>query len=283
MIDRPSPLARITLSLISFWLTITALVPIMILVVVSWLSRHETNLVSLPWGIHNYARLLDPTYLAVLSQSLLWSFATTALCIGFGYPFAAVLARLPQRYQTLALIAILVPFWTNSVIRLYGVKLLLGKQGLLNAALLNLGLINSPLELLYTPGAVILGMIYIFFPFAVLPLYAKISKLDPQLFEAAHDLYASKLRVFTQIELPLMMPAILAAGTLTFLPSLGAFYASGVLGGSREILLGSAIENQFLEARDWPFGSAMSMALFVLMGLMLLGIRLVDRLKTGAK
>jgi spermidine/putrescine transport system permease protein len=186
-----------------------------------------------------------------------------------GYPFAYLLSRSPVRWRPLLLLLVIVPFWTSSLVRIYAMMIVLKTQGLLNQALLALGLIAEPLDLLYTEPAVILGMLYTLLPFMILPLYAALEKLDDRLIEAARDLGAGKMTIFLRIVVPLTLPGIIAGSLLTFLPGLGMFYVADLLGGAKTLLVGNLIRDQFLSARDWPFGAAASVLLTLLMGLLL--------------
>ncbi len=192
-------------------------------------------------------------------------------CLVLGYPFAWFLAGLPQKVRPLLLFLLIVPFWTNSLIRIYGLKIFLSTKGYLNEFLLWLGVIDTPIRIMFTPGAVIVGLVYILLPFMVMPLYSSIEKLDKPLLEAAKDLGANKLQTFIRIIIiPLTMPGIIAGCLLVMLPAMGLFYVSDLMGGAKNLLIGNVIKSQFLNIRDWPFGSATSITLTVVMGLMLL-------------
>ena len=175
-----------------------------------------------------------------------------------------------HKYLFAFLFLIIVPFWTNSLIRTYALKAVLGTKGLLNQSLLALGLIDQPLRIVFTEAAVIIGLVYILLPFMILPLYAAIEKLDGRLLEAARDLGAGALPRFVRIVLPLTMPGIIAGCLLVFLPAMGMFYISDLLGGAKNLLIGNIIKSQFLTIRDWPFGAATSVALTLMMALLLL-------------
>jgi spermidine/putrescine transport system permease protein len=235
----------------------------------SFLSRDETGFIQLSVTTHNYLRLLDPVDLRVFLHSLYLAFSTTVLCLLLGYPFAYSLARLPQSIRPLLLTLVVVPFWTNSLIRTYAIRSLLAAKGLMNNLLLALGLIDEPIRLLYTQQAVLIGMVYILLPFMILPLYSAIEKLDYRLVEAAADLGAGPMRRFSSIILPLTLPGIIAGSVLVFMPALGMFFITDVLGGARELLMGNLLKDQFLDARDWPFGAAASMVLIGLLCLFL--------------
>ena len=199
--------------------------------------------------------------LHVFWNSFYLSAVTTLLCLVIGYPFAYLIARADPRVRPYLLLLVIVPFWTSSLVRTYAMIVILNTNGLLNTLLQALGLIDEPLELLYTDGAVIAGLVYTLLPFMVLPLYAAIEKLDWRLVEAARDLGARKVRTFVSVIIPLTSPGIVAGCMLVFLPGLGMFYVADFLGGSKTTLIGNLIQRQFLSARDWPFGSAASVTL----------------------
>jgi spermidine/putrescine transport system permease protein len=255
---------------VNLWLWLWVLLPTLMLVAVSFATREPEDLIEWTLTFDNYARLSDPLYITVFWDSLWLAGITALLCLAAGFPFAWWLTRLQPRWRALALFLIIIPFWTNSLIRTYAIKLILGKQGIINNVLLGIGVIDTPLDMLYTPGAVICGLVYILFPFMVLPLYSNLEKLDQSLLEAARDLGASRLQVLRKIVIPLTMPGIVAGVLIVFLPAMGMFYIADLLGGAKNLLLGNIIKNQFLSSMDWPFGSAISIAMIVLMGLLML-------------
>ena len=260
-----------------FWLVAFALLPNLLVVVASLLTRGDDQFVAFTLTLSSYRRLLDPLYLDVLLDSLWLAAATTTLCLLLGYPFAYLLTRTSARWRPLLLLLVIVPFWTSSLVRTYAMMIVLKTQGLLNQTLLALGLIAEPLELLYTEPAVILGMLYTLLPFMILPLYAALEKFDLRLIEAARDLGAGKITIFLRIVIPLTLPGIVAGCLLTFLPGLGMFYVADLLGGAKTLLVGNLIRDQFLSARDWPFGAAASVLVTLLMGLLLWGYYLSAR------
>lgn len=271
------PFKLVAIGALWFWLMAFALLPNLLVAVASLLTRGDNEFVAFTLTLSSYRRLLDPLYLDVLLDSLWLAAATTALCLLLGYPFAYLLTRSPARWRPLLLLLVIVPFWTSSLVRTYAIMIVLKTQGLLNQALMGLGLIAEPLELLYTETAVILGMLYTLLPFMILPLYAALEKLDHRLIEAARDLGAGKITIFLRIVIPLTLPGIIAGSLLTFLPGLGMFYVADLLGGAKTLLVGNLIRDQFLSARDWPFGAAASVMLTVLMGLLLWAYYLSSR------
>jgi len=256
---------RFSIGILLVWLSVFVLVPNLMIIVTSFLTRDDANLISLTFTLDNYVRLFDPLYFKVLSHSVYMASIATFVCLIIGYPFAYTIAQLPTKVRPVLLFLIIVPFWTNSLIRTYGIKILLAKKGLLNALLLNLHIIDKPLKLMYTEFAVIFALVYILLPFMILPLYSSIEKIDKSLIEAAKDLGASKFTTFLKVELPLTMPGIIAGMLLVFLPAMGMFYIADLVGGAKNLLIGNTIKTQFLNIRDWPFGSAASITLTVFM------------------
>lgn len=194
----------------------------------------------------------------------------TLCCLALGYPFAFILARLPQKLQSLLLFLLVVPFWTNSLIRVYGLNLFLSTRSYLNDALLSIGLIDQLLHIMHTSWAVILGLVYILLPFMVLPLYSSIEKPDKLCLEAARDLGANKLKTFIRIIVPLTMPGIIAGCLMVLLPAMGVFYVAGICWEDKNLQIGNVIKSKFLNIRAWPFSAATSICLTLAMGLLLL-------------
>ncbi|ELA4656933.1 spermidine/putrescine ABC transporter permease PotB [Salmonella enterica] len=252
------------------WLVLFVFLPNLMIIGTSFLTRDDASFVKMVFTLDNYARLLDPLYFEVLLHSLNMALIATLSCLVLGYPFAWFLAKLPEKIRPLLLFLLIVPFWTNSLIRIYGLKIFLSTKGYLNEFLLWLGVIDTPIRIMFTPSAVIIGLVYILLPFMVMPLYSSIEKLDKQLLEAARDLGASKMQTFIRIIIPLTMPGIVAGCLLVMLPAMGLFYVSDLMGGAKNLLIGNVIKVQFLNIRDWPFGAATSITLTIVMGLMLL-------------
>lgn len=261
---------NIIISVAVGWLLMFVFLPNLMIIGTSFLTRDDANFVSMVFTLDNYMRLADPLYAEVLIHSLNMALIATLACLILGYPFAWFLAGMPSRVRPLLLFLLIIPFWTNSLIRVYGLKLFLSTKGYLNEFLLWVGLIDTPIRIMYTPSAVIIGLIYILLPFMVMPLYSSIEKLDKPLLEAARDLGASKLQTFLRIVIPLTMPGVIAGCLLVMLPAMGLFYISDLMGGAKNLLIGNVIKSQFLNIRDWPFGAATSIMLTLVMGLMLL-------------
>ena len=251
---------------------VTIAVPAALICFYSVLSRGAYGGVELPWTLENYSRLIDPLYGGIFLRSLALAAAATALCILLGFPLALFIGRSGTR-KNLYLSLVILPFWTSFLIRLYAWMFLLRDTGLINTVLQSLGLIRQPLPLLYNTGAVLLGLVYGFLPFAVLPIYASLERLDKSLLEAAADLGARPIAVLTRVTVPLCAPGIGAAAILVLVPSLGTYITSDLLGGSKTILIGNLVQNQFTTARDWPFGAAVSIVLMIVAILLMFAVR----------
>jgi len=248
----------------NIYLFLLMVLPLLLVVVLSFLSRGTYGDVVFKFNPSNYTRLLDPLYGRILFYSLEVGIETTVLCILIGYPLAYYIARAPARQRSLLLFLILVPFWTNFIIRIYAWIMILRAGGFLDDVLQWAHITQGSLNLLYTPTAVMIGMIYEFLPFMILPLYSSLEKIEFSLLEAAADLGAPPWKVFLRVTLPLSVPGIIAGTILVFIPALGMFVIPDLMGGAKTILIGNVIRNQFLTARDWPFGAAASMILMVL-------------------
>jgi spermidine/putrescine transport system permease protein len=265
------------------WLLVFFLLPLVMVFLVSLGKRGPMGGVVYQWNLDNYIRFMDRVnekyiYLKIFRRSAWMATANTFLCLLFGYPFAYFIARRPKRWRNVLLLLVMVPFWTNFLVRTYAWMVILRDKGLINSVLMQTGIITKPLPLLYNQNAVVLGLFYGYLPFMVLPLYASIEKLDFSLVEAAQDLGANSLMAFRRIVLPLTMPGIVAGAIITFIPSIGAYVTPDLLGGAKVMMIGNLLQQQFLEVRDWPFGSAVG---FILMITVLLATMLYFR--TGGK
>jgi spermidine/putrescine transport system permease protein len=237
------------------WMLILVLIPLCYVVGISFLTKNPSGGVNPVFSIASYLGMFNKEFLVIIYKSLLLSFQTTIICLIIGFPLAYIIAQAPRKYKELLILFVMLPFWINSVIRIYGWNTLLRQEGIINHILLFIGVITKPLEMLYTDGAVLLGMVYELLPFMILPLYTSIEKLDASFLEAASDLGATNKRVMLRIVLPLTMPGIFAGSIQTFIPSLGLFYVSEMMGGGTTMYIGNLIKNQFLSARNWPFWS----------------------------
>ena len=247
--------------------------PLLIVVLYSFLSRGAYGGVELPWSASSYTRVFDPLYLAILWRSIWVSALSTAICALLGFPLALYIARAGSN-RTLLLNLVMLPFWTSFLIRIYAWMFLLRDTGLINSFLLAVHVIRQPLPLLFNTGAVILGLVYGYLPFMVLPLYATVEKLDPSLLDAAADLGASPAITVWKVIVPLSKPGILAGSLLVFIPCLGAYLTADLMGGGKSVMIGNVVQNQFTTSRDWPFGAAISL---LLMAVALLVTRVIGR------
>lgn len=246
------------------WLSIFFVIPLLIVVAVSFASRTPYGQVVFNWTLANYERFTESLYLSIFADTLVVAVLTTVFTILMGYPLAYFISQLPKKWQQPGLILVMVPFWINFLIRSYAWVIILRSQGVLNTFLINIGLIEQPLQFLYNDTAVMIGMVYALLPFMVLPIYVSLEQLDTRLLEAAADLGAGPFTAFRKITLPLTLPGIAAGTILVFISSLGMFVVPDVMGGAKAALVGNLIQNQFLSARDWPFGSALSIVLAIL-------------------
>ena len=260
---------KITVAIIFSWLIFFVLIPNLLVLTVSFLTRYGSDFYALPFTLDNYANLFNPLYAQVVWNSLYMSGIATIICLLIGYPFAFMVSKINPKYRPFLLFLVVLPFWTNSLIRIYGMKVFLGVKGVLNTMLIDMGILSEPIRILNTEVAVIIGLVYLLLPFMILPLYSAIEKLDGRLLEAARDLGANAVQRFFRVILPLTMPGIVAGCLLVLLPAMGMFYVADLLGGAKVLLVGNVIKSEFLISRNWPFGSAISIGLTILMALLI--------------
>ena len=242
------------------YVTLFMTVPLLIIASYTVFTRGRFGGVQAEFTFENFTKALEPTYLAVLGNSLLIATVTTILALLLGYPTAYAIARLPRRWRTVALVMVVLPFWSNFLIRTYAWIVLLNSEGPINRALVDLGVIGAPLDLLYNRGAVVVGLLYAYLPLVILPVYAAIERVDPELQEAARNLGASRARTFLDVTLPLTLPGTMIGAIFVFVPSMGNFIVPELLGGGKTIMVGNLIRDQFLEARNWPFGAVLALS-----------------------
>ena len=253
------------------WSAVFVGAAILYIIVLSFLKRNpDGNGAILEFTLENYAKLMQPGYAKVFWRTLLLAAETTALCVLIGYPFGLLLAKVEGRMRTFLLLLVIVPFWTNALVRIYGWKILLMGTGVVNKLLAALGLVDKPLKLINTHGAVVLGMVYGLIPFMILSTYSSAEKLDRRLTDAGRDLGAKPWRVFFTVELPLTLPGLLSGCVLVFVPSLALFFISDLLGGPDDVLVGNLINDQLLRSRDWPFAAALAVVLLVVTAIVML-------------
>lgn len=271
-------------------LTFAAAGPLLIVLVYSFMLKGQYG--NVEWGfsldgwrgilftkdIFDDTMVLADAHLTIFWRSVKLSILTTLITFAIGFPTAWFIATRPPKARALWLFLITIPFWTNLLIRTYAINEVLRKEGLVNAVLLKLGVIEVPLDMLYGPFAIFVGMTYVYLPLMVLPLFAAIDRFDMRLLEAGYDLYASRLQVLRRVILPIVKPGIVAGSILVFVPSLGAYVTPRVLGGGKQMMIGNFIELQFGQGRNWPLGSALSMALLiVVMVALLIYVRFANR------
>lgn len=263
------------------FLVVFMAIPLSLLLVYSVFTRGRFGGVEFTFTMGNFAKLLDPIYLAVIWQSILMAVGVTILALIIGYPIAYAITKIPARWRTVALIAVVLPFWTNFLIRTYAWILLLNNAGIINQFLMKLGIIESPLPLLYNWGATATGLLYMYLPLMILPLYASIQSIDPMLREAATNLGSRPWRVFRTVTVPLSLPGALTGAIFVFVPTMSNFVIPELLGGGKMILIGNLVRDQFLEARDWPFGATLALVFLTFLVLLILGQSWVTRRLNG--
>ena len=251
------------LPVLIFW-GLFFVVPLLLVMGVSFTTRGTYGGFEWNFTFSNYVRFIDPLYWNIYARSFLLAFVTTGICLVLSFPLAYVIARAPHHTQQGWLFLVMIPFWTNFLVLTYAWIFILRTEGLLNTQLINLKFISKPLNLLYTDGAVLLGLVYGYLPFMILPLYVALERIPVSLEEAARDLYAGGWAVFRKVIFPLSQPGIVAGCILVFVPSLGAFITPHLLGGGQSMMLGTLIQHAFLVVRDWPFGSAPSFVLMII-------------------
>jgi len=263
-------------------MTVFFMAPMCIALAYSFMQSGEMGGVEPAFSLAGYRRFFfddnmqwDMRYLQIIYSSTKMAVLATFICVLIGFPMAWFMATRPVRQRDFWMILVTIPFWTNLLIRTYAWILILRGNGIVNTGLEKAGLIDAPLDLLYTPFAVGLGLVYSYLPFMILPIYASLERMDWRLIEAAQDLYATRLRILWHVVLPAAMPGLIGGVILVFIPTVGSFLAADLLGGGKQMMLGNLIENQFGMGRNWPFGAAISviMIAFVMIGLMLIARR----------
>lgn len=243
--------------------------PFAYMILLSFLTRAETWGVLQVFTLRNYAKIFEPVYLKTLYESLKLALLVTALVVLMGYPFGYFMAKLPPKRRTRLLLLVMIPFYTSSLMRLYGWIIVFRANGILDKLLLGFGLTKEPLKLLYTYPAVVVGMVYALLPFMMLAVYSSVEKMDWTMVEAARDLGASPAKAFLTVTLKLTMPGLLTGVILTFVPSMGLFFIADILGGNKIVLLGNVIQEQLMKVHDWPFAAALSVILMAMTSVMI--------------
>lgn len=272
---RPGLLGWLLMAPMLLWLVAFVVVPTAILLVYSFCEHDELGRVVYSFSWENYRRIFidsdtgkfGTTYLTVFVRSIVYAGLTTVICLIIGYPVAWFIGRAPENRRNLLLTLVMIPFWTSFLVRTYAWITILSTNGLLNSFMEYTKLISEPWEMLYTPGAVIIGLVYSYLPFLILPVYGSVEKLDNSLVEAAFDLGAGPIRTFQKVIIPLTRPGIVAGILLVFIPAIGMFAITQLMGGGIQPTIGEVIDNQFRAARDWPFGSALGMTIVIVFAL----------------
>lgn len=253
---------------LTIWAVLFIIAPFVLLAVMSFMTKGPLGRVVYEPTLDNYKEMLNPVYADVIKQSLVVATWTTVLTVLLGYPLANFIAKVKAKTSSLLTIFLMLPLWVSGLVVLYSFVILLNNSGVVNTFLVNIGLIDGPIQLLYNNFAIVVGMIYMFLPFAVLPMYSSIEKLDPGLIEASKDLGAGPVKTFLRVTLPLTSPGVFAAIILTFIPCIGYYMVTDMLGGGTSLMIGNLIYRQFTISRDWPFGAALSMVLALVIFLM---------------
>ena len=238
-------------------------VPVLLVLSYTVFDRGRFGGVEYEFTLDNFTRAFEPTFRKVLVSSLGIAASATVIALAIGYPVAYAIAKLPPRWRSLMLVLVVIPFWTNFLIRTYAWIVLLNTQGVLNDALVGLGVIDERLNLLYTRGAVVAGLVYVYLPLMILPIYASVARLDRELREASADLGGSRFTTFAKVTLPLSLPGVVTGCIFVFVPSLGNFVVPELLGGGKTVMVGNLVRDQFLKARDWPFGATLALIMVV--------------------
>jgi spermidine/putrescine transport system permease protein len=250
---------------VTLWLGLFFLVPLLLILAYSFGRSGVYGGITLGFNPGNYLKVFDPLYLEIIVRTFVIAALTTFLCFALGYPLAYFVVFKGRRWRNALILLVMVPFWTSLLIRAYSWVVILSGNGIANKTLQFLGITDEPVTLIFTSQAVLMGMVYSYLPFKILPLYASLEKFDTRLKEASKDLGASRWQTFWRVTFPLSMPGVIAGSILVFIPSAGEFVIPQLLGGSRTVMTGSLIQNQFGSARDWAFGSALSVMLAALL------------------
>lgn len=253
--------------------------PLLYMIALSFATNHEGLGVTFRFTLENFKKMADPVYVGTFVQSFQVAIMTTILVVVIGYPFGYFMAKQSKRGKRLLMFLIMVPFWTSSLLRMYGWIIVLQAKGIVNTILIQLGLIRVPIKILYSYPAVLIGMVYALLPFMILSVYSSVEKMDWTLVEAAKDLGASNWKAFSTVTLKLTLPGLLSGVILTFIPSMGLFFIADILGGNKIVLVGSLIQDQLGRGGNWPFAAALSVVLMILTSLMIYLYRRITHIK----
>jgi len=262
------------------WLGFFVLLPTLLLIVTSFSRRDEMGRVVYSFTSENYIRCFDPTWLTIFEWSVFYALVATLICVLVGYPAAYTIGRASPQNRRLLLTLVMIPFWTSFLIRTYAWISILSQEGLANSLLLSAHIVPTPIGMMYTPFAIVLGLVYNYLPFMILPIYTSVEKLDNSLIEAAYDLGAGPLRAFSRVIIPLTRPGIAAGALLVFVPAIAMYAITTLMGGGSNPTIGEVIQNQFTRARNQPFGAALGV---LLMLLFLVSFLLLGRKKSSSR
>ncbi|HEX2358207.1 MAG TPA: ABC transporter permease [Solirubrobacterales bacterium] len=253
------------------WLLVLFAFPICLVLALSFGYVDDLGRAVYATDLDNYADAFDPTYLPVMVRSVLYAVATAVLCLLIGYPIAYFIARFGGRYRYALIAALVLPFFVNYLVRTYAWVALLSDEGLVNNALIDVGITNDPIQIINTPWAVIGGLTYGYLVFMILPIYASLERMDPAVIEAGKDLYGNRLQTFLHVTLPQTRQGILAGSVLVFLPAVGDFVAAQLLGGPDTYMVGNLIQDQFFAGNNWPFGAALTVVMMLFLSIFMFG------------
>ena len=256
--------AWLLLAPLILWLGVFVALPTGLLLLTSFSKRDYLGRVVYDFTLENFVRCFDATWLTIFGNSILYAFLATVICIVVGYPAAYTIGRASPRVRHLLLTLVMIPFWTSFLIRTYAWINILSEQGLANSLLLASGIFTQPLSMMYTPFSIVLGLVYNYLPFMILPIYTSVEKLDNSLIEAAYDLGAGPVRAFSRVIIPLTKPGIAAGALLVFVPAIAMYAITTLMGGGSNPTIGEVIQNQFTKARNQPFGAALGVLLMLL-------------------
>jgi len=268
-----------TISVLPMYIFTIAFVlgPLIYMLVLSFFTKSDQWGATADLTLNNYARIAEPLYLKTFWNSTKLAFISTVAVLLIGYPFGYFMSRLTKKWRTLCMLLLIIPFWTNALMRLYGWIIFFRANGVLDTFLMWLGVTSQPLKLLYTYPSVVTGMVYVLVPFMIYAVYSSAEKIDWHLVEAARDLGATRFTAFRTVTLPLTLPGVFSGVVLTFVPSMGLYFIADILGGNKTILVGNLIYDQLMKVRDWPFAAAISVALLLLTSVFLLAYRLITK------
>lgn len=251
------------------WTCLFFVFPLIYVISLSFCTRDAYGGIVYEFTLKNYKTLMKPVYLHVIWKTMKMSFVVTALVTLFAYPYAYIASRAEKKVQNLLIAGIMIPFWTNALLRVYAIMNIASANGLVNTALLSMGIIKEPLQILYTDFAVMAGMVYTMVPLMVMPLYANLQKIDGSVLEAGRDLGASSWQLFQKVIFPISLPGIMSGIILVYVPSMFCFYIADALGGGKSIIIGNVISNQFSSSKNWPFGAALAVFVMTLSTLLI--------------